>query len=226
MSFNEEAADLFAYQHARLEDVGSTNDMEALPALLGYTLVEGRESRLVGREIHVKTKQPLPGRHSDIAHEASHALAQERDDPDALHFEEIIRHRHAHTPNVEAQVEALIKTGQDRIRMPTDVVKAVINICGLKAMAVWVLHQQEKVYLHEALRRIVELDENARMGGFIAWNGTITHAYSYRYHMPCWINDPIPDVDDYENSGLTIFTVPGSPSTVIGLVVIDESGPI
>ena len=227
MSFNEEAADLFAYQYSRLEDAGATSDMETLPALLGCTLHEARASRLIGREIHVKTKQSLRGRFSDIAHEGSHALSQEHSHADAPSYEEIIRHQHAHAPNVEAQLEAVITTGQDRIRMPLHVVNGALSICGLNAMVVWILHQQEEVFLHEALRRIVELDENARRGGFIAQNGKITHAYSYRWRMPCWVDDPVPDVNtESENNGLTIFIVPGLPSICIGLVVIDESGPI
>ncbi|GAA5514807.1 hypothetical protein Dcar01_03568 [Deinococcus carri] len=223
MTFDPDAYDLFAYQKARHEEVGGTTDMEELPTLLGCTVIEADASRLIGTDLHVQRRLIYAGRRSHIAHEVSHKLAQERDTAHDPNYEEVIRHRHAQAPDVDAHLEALITTGQDGLLMPDKVVQTIINICGLNAMVVWILHQQETVYLHEALRRIVQHNENARIGGFIGVNGIIRHAYSYRWRMPCWIGHPVPDPDDeFQGEGVSLFQVPGRRNTVIGLIVIEE----
>ncbi|MBZ9712230.1 ImmA/IrrE family metallo-endopeptidase [Deinococcus multiflagellatus] len=214
---------LFAYQKARHDEVENETDMEKLPERLGCTLVEADQSRLVGTEIHVKRKQHPLRRRSDIAHELSHKLARERGKPEYPTYEEVIQHRHSSVPNIRAHVESIITVGQDALLIPDGTVQEAIELHGLTAQMVWVLHQEQKVLLHEALRRVVHHNQNARLGGFVAIKGKIRYAYSFRWHMPCWIGDPMPDPDDdFQGEGVSLFEVPGYPSMTVGLVVIEE----
>ncbi|MFC4426288.1 hypothetical protein [Deinococcus navajonensis] len=211
-----------AYQKARHSEAKHETDMEKLPELLDATLVEADESRLVGTEVHVRRGLSPLARRSDIAHELTHKLAQERASADAPSYEEVIAYRHASVPNPTAHFERIIEVGQDSLLIPDTVLGDVLARYGLTAQAVWVLHQKEKVQLHEALRRVVHCNENARLGGFIAIRGVIRHAYSFRWHMPVWVGDPVPDPEDeFQGEGVSFFPVPGYPGRVIGLVVIE-----
>lgn len=171
MSYDPDIYNLLAHQKARHAETDYNTDMETLPAELGCTVVDDDTSRLVGTTICVKRNLSPVARREDIAHELAHKIMREKADPRLPSYEDVLRYRHASVPNVHAHIEAVTTCNQNALLMPDDVVKTVIGICGLNARAVWVLHQQQEVYLHQALRRVVEHNENARMGGFIARKG-------------------------------------------------------
>lgn len=207
----------FTHQKERHEEAKFETDMDVLPGLLGCRVIEADASRLIGTDIHVRRRASILARRSSIAHELAHKLALE-DDPC---YEDVIRHRHRSVPHMDAHLECLTEHGQDALLMPDKTVQTVLEIGGLNARAVWLLHQTAEVYVHEALRRLVHFDENAQIGGFVAHRGRIIHAYSYRWRMPCWIGHPVPDAHDgFEGDGVSLFDVPGRAGLQIGLVVI------
>lgn len=223
MTYDPDIFNLLAYQGARHAETGFNTDMDTLPGELDCAVMEADASRLNGTDLHVKRNLTPLARREDIAHELAHKIMREKTDPRLPSYEDVIRYRHASVSDIHAHIEAIVTTGQNALLMPDNVVKAIINICGLNARAVWVLHQQQEVYLHHALRRIVEFNENARIGGFIAKRGRITHAYSYRYRMPVWVSFPMPNPDDdFHGEGVSLFQVPGLPEVFIGLIVIEE----
>lgn len=211
---------LFEHTDKRLEELGPS--LEQVAAELGYT-VEFDDESLVNhhsKRIYLQKGLESEGLRSDLGHELGHCLAREGEPKS---WNEVIRRNHASVPDMQAHRETLTDHQGDRLTMPRNIVQTVINICGLNARAVWVLHQQQEVYLHEALRRLVHFNENARIGGFIARRGTITHAYSYRYRLPVWVGWPMPDPDDeFQGEGVSLFEVPALPNTYIGLVVIED----
>lgn len=217
---DSDIADLLTYTDARAEELGREHGLEHVAARLGYTIEESDESAVNHqiKRIYLQSTLSPEGRNSDLAHELGHTLAVEGKPSWAA----VIRRRHASVPNMHAHQEALTNLQGDLLTMPPKVVRTVLGIAGLNARAIWVLHQQQEVPLHEALRRIVYHDENARIGGFIARRGKIVAAYSYRWRMPVWVGHPMPDPeDDFRGDGVSLFEVPGLPGTFIGLVVVE-----
>lgn len=208
---------LLAYTASRHAETDWNTDIDTLPGQFGCTLTDADASRLNGSAVYVKRGQIQAARRSDIAHELAHKLAREN----GPCYEDIIRHRHRSVPHMAAHLERLTEHQQDVLLMPDETVRTVLGIAGVNARAVWILHQTAEVYVHEALRRTVHWDENGQMGGFIARKGRITHAYSYRWHMPCWIGDDVPDeYDGFDGECVSLFDVPGVAGLQIGLVVL------
>lgn len=218
MSLDPDVYNLLRYQQARHAEADYEQDMDTLAAEFGCVVIPADASRLIGTDLHIQRGLQSEARRSALAHELSHKLAQERDSAEAPSYEEVILHRHSSVPDMATHLERLAEHGQDLLTMPDHIVQTVLDVCGLEARAVWVLHQQQQVYLHEALRRIVHFDESARVAGFVAVNGTIHHAYSYGYYLPAWIGDPAP----MRGEGLTVFNVPGRPSVTVGLVTVGD----
>lgn len=209
---------LFEHTDKRTAELGP--DLQTIAAELGYAVRMDDESLVNHRTkcIHLDKSLPTAGLTSDLAHELGHTLAREGEPS----WDQKIRHRHASVPDIHAHRECLTDHQGDRLSMPREVVKAIIERCGLNAMSVWVLHQQQEVYLHEALRRIVHFNENARMGGFIARRGRIIHAESFQWWMPVWTGHPMPNPQgEFQGDGVSLFAVPGLPHTFIGLIVIE-----
>lgn len=218
MSLDPDVYNLLRYQQARHAEAEYVDDMDELAAHFGCAVIPADASRLIGTDLHIQRGLKFEARRSALAHELSHKLTQERDDEHAPSYEEVILHRHSSVPDMPAHLERLAEHGQDLLTMPDHIVQTVLNLCGTEARAVWVLHQQQRVYLHEALRRIVHFDESARIAGFIAMNGVIHHAYSYGYYLPAWVGDRAP----IRGEGLTVFPVPGRPSMTVGLVTVGD----
>lgn len=211
---------LLAYTEARAEELGRDQGLEHVAEQLGYSIQLDEDSAVnhAARRIYLRRGQAPEALKSDLAHELAHALAKEGKPS----WSAIIQRRHASVPDMHAHQEALTDLQGDLLTMPNTVVRVVLGICGLNAQAVWVLHQQQQVRLHEALRRLVHYDENARIGGFIAQKGRVAHAYSYRWHMPVWVGDKMPDPEDeFQGDGVSMFRVPGRPSTCVGMVVVE-----
>ena len=211
---------LLAYTDARAEELGREHGLEHVAGQLGYSIQLDDDSAVnhVARRIYLKKNQSPEGMKSDLGHELGHAFAREGKPSWAA----IIQRRHASVPDLHAHQEVLADLQGDLLTMPPKVLQVVLNICGLNARAVWVLHQQQEVPLREALRRVVHHDENARIAGFIARRGVIVEAYSYRYRLPVWKGDPMPDPDyEFRGEGVSLFEVPGSAGTFVGLVVIE-----
>lgn len=45
---------------------------------------------------------------------------------------------------------------------------------------------------------------------------------SYRWHMPCWVGDRMPDpAGDFQGESVSLFQVPGRTKTFVGMVVVE-----
>lgn len=211
---------LLAYTEARAEELGREHGLEYVAQQLGYSITLDDDSAVnhAARRIYLRGGQSPAAMKSDLAHELGHALAREGKPS----WASVIHRRHASVPDMHAHQEALTDMQGDLLTMPPAVLNTVLGICGLSARAVWVLHQQQQVRLHEALRRVVYHDQNARIGGFVARRGRIVAAYSYRWRMPVWVGDEMPDPDDdFRGDGVSLFEVPGLSGTHVGLVVVE-----
>ncbi|EYB67056.1 hypothetical protein DEIPH_ctg052orf0054 [Deinococcus phoenicis] len=214
---------LLRYTEARGTEAAPSADMPALADGLGYTLAPHERSffdPLTGTAYIKRTRDPLQY-NSDAGHELAHALALEAA-PGSPSYRDVVRRYHAQVPDLLAHEERLTDHAGDVLTMPPDLVRVTLDICGVNAIAVWVLHQAAQVRLHEALRRVVHFNLDGRAGGFIGYGGRITHASSYRYRLPPWVGDPVPDEDEFQGEGVSLFQVPGRRNTVIGLIVIEE----
>ncbi|EYB69096.1 hypothetical protein DEIPH_ctg011orf0064 [Deinococcus phoenicis] len=197
--------------------------MAALADGLGYELAPHERSFFdpLTSTAYIRRTRDSWQANSDAGHELAHALALEAA-PGHPSYRDVMRHYHAQAPDLLAHEERLTDHAGDLLTMPSELVQVTLNICGRNAMAVWVLHQAAQVPLHEALRRVVHFDFDGRAGGFIGQGGRIIHANSYRYRLPPWVGDPVPDEDEFQGPGVSLFQVPGRRNTVIGLVVIEE----
>lgn len=209
---------LLRYADARADEAAHEPDMILKAGLLGYTCEPAAQSSLQpGRRVlyaHDRSAEEIRG---DIAHELGHGLMREG----LVTFEEVLRHRHASVPDMDQHLEVMADLSGDRVSMPRDEVAAVLNISGVNARAVWVLHQMCQTPLREALRRIVHFDDDRRVGGFVLQRRRVVEAASHRWYLPFWRGDEVSSLDGFEEGGGTLFRVPGYPSMQVGLIVID-----
>lgn len=213
---------LLRYTEARVAQVGHHPEMPELAARLGYTCEPGAMSRLErsGRVIY-QADLSESERRADIAHELGHGLMREGQ---YTNFEEVLRHRHASAPDIDQHIEIMADLQGDLLLMPGEDVASVLAISGYNARAVWVLHQHMRVRLREALRRIVLYDFDRRCAGFVVQGRRITEATSHRCYLPFWRGSRLAEgvLEEFENAGGSLMPVPGYPSQVIGLIVVEE----
>lgn len=205
---------MFEYHRARHADEDFELNMEALAHRFGLAARSGESSHL-GPDGTVNLRRGLSARErrSHLAHELSHHLSREG----RPSYEQVIRHRHASAPDLPAHLEALADHGGDLLTMPDAVVRAVVKVCGVSAVAVWTLHQMCEVPLAEALRRLVHADPDCRRGGYISIGGVVQSASVWRYQLPFWVGDRVPEMN---SPNVSRCSVPGRRAAEIGLILV------
>ena len=215
-------ADLLDFHSARHAELNYNPDMPTLARTIGtgYRMADSSfmtPERIVNVNAYAgRTQQRI-----ETAHENSHALTAE-EDIEGNSYVKAVRYFHASVPDLEDHLELLADHGGDRFLMPDALVEEILRICGHTARAVWELSRFADVTIKEALRRIVYFKEDGRCGGFFSCGKFIQEAQSYRYSLPFWLGQRIPEPHILIKHQITTFEIPNHERQLIGLVVVDE----
>jgi hypothetical protein len=215
--------DLLKLHDQRHKKAEYTDDMPKLAERIagGYQIAEHSFVTAEGI-VNVSPEGGLRQRRGRAAHEISHAITKQEDEEGGS-YEKAIRYHHYSVGDMEAHLEALADAGGDLLLMPDHQVRFALQEYGYTGQAIWELSATAEVGHGDALRRIVQFDQEARIGGLvIGSDGRVLHVAWQGMHLPHWPEEEAPDLDYLRAKGMSVFEVPDRPGCYICLKKVDD----
>lgn len=197
------------HQHAKW-----VSNMEVLATTLGHDMQLGDYSiALPDGQIRVSRHQTKLEQRADAAHELAHSLADEKA------FTAQIRHYHSSVGDIDAHVEVVTEHAADRLLMPDNLMKDLIEEYGWTARMIWELVVEADVSVPQAMRRATHYTEGVGRAAFQAFGSYIVQVEGNCF-APFWPGSRIPEPHIQFEHGISLYMLPNKRNTFLGLLTI------